>query len=452
MKSLHETPKTLVRVSNNDIKDGHFNFPEGVNVIAENAFKYCTKLTTITLPQGIIEIEKDAFHGCTNLRTITLQHGLRNIGERVFYHCHNLSAITIAHGVREIPHNAFTFCFVLKYIIIDSKEESEINRIRALLPENLRAKVLKKSYFINWILNATEALNGNGLPADVSKIIKSEIQQYHTQMLNKHVQEMHLEAESICVIKEAYKQIVYLDEITFFKPSNFPEEATLLNIIAHAFSGGSRTMRALQQLNYINSKHRLTYYAPDIFKKAFKEYEKKRVSNSELIQNIITVIEPEQINSRVIAKYSFLNGLEMYNDYGKAMCLLGHYCCLYSDTSTNFNWAYRSDNEISMINFFNGNLLNTHTEIVKSFLKSRCSGKMYCSHESPWGNSAQVRALLLDLKATLLQKSTAFNPNGKLAITINDIQILCNMHCIDVIALSKDIEARTSTNNHNGLK
>lgn len=154
--------------------------------------------------------------------------------------------------------------------------------------------------------------------------------------------------------------------------------------------------------------------------------------------------DQEEIN-RIIAKYasSFSQqGLEIYNDYGKALVILGQYCSLYSDTSTNFHWTCYSENTMQLCNFFNGNLQNNHKETVKSVLRSRPSGNMYCGIESPWGDSSQVMAVLNDLKMELLRKNYAFNPNGKLATSINDIQKLCKVYCIDVHALSKNIEAK----------
>ena len=57
-----------------------------VTCIGDNAFCYCTKLTSITLPEGCTTIGYYAFSGCTNLTSITLPDGC-SIGEGAFKGC-----------------------------------------------------------------------------------------------------------------------------------------------------------------------------------------------------------------------------------------------------------------------------------------------------------------------------------------------------------------------------
>ena len=73
-------------------------------------------------------------------------------------------------------------------------------------------------------------------------------------------------------IKQKYNQILVSDGISFFKPSNFPKETTLDNIITQAFSNGTRTMQALRELEYITNEGKLTLNAPLAFKVAFENY------------------------------------------------------------------------------------------------------------------------------------------------------------------------------------
>ena len=64
-----------------------------VTCIGDNAFCYCTGLTSITLPDSLTVIGNYAFYGCTNLTSITLPNSLITIGEWAFYGCP--AAITI---------------------------------------------------------------------------------------------------------------------------------------------------------------------------------------------------------------------------------------------------------------------------------------------------------------------------------------------------------------------
>ena len=57
-----------------------------VTCIGDNAFCYCTGLTSITLPEGCTTIGYYAFSGCTNLTSITLPDRC-SIGEGAFKGC-----------------------------------------------------------------------------------------------------------------------------------------------------------------------------------------------------------------------------------------------------------------------------------------------------------------------------------------------------------------------------
>lgn len=82
--------------------------------------------------------------------------------------------------------------------------------------------------------------------------------------------------DTISVIKDAYNQVLELDRVHFFNPSNFPADAALDSIINHAFSGGVRTKRALQLLGYITLNEELGDFAPGVFQKAFEAYQKSK--------------------------------------------------------------------------------------------------------------------------------------------------------------------------------
>ena len=52
-----------------------YAIPEGVTVIAAQAFGGCTKLETITIPASVTSIGTNPFAGCTGLQTITVEEG-----------------------------------------------------------------------------------------------------------------------------------------------------------------------------------------------------------------------------------------------------------------------------------------------------------------------------------------------------------------------------------------
>ena len=58
-----------------------------VTSIGDNAFCYCTGLTSITLPEGCTTIGNYAFSGCTGLTSITLPNSITTIGSWAFGGC-----------------------------------------------------------------------------------------------------------------------------------------------------------------------------------------------------------------------------------------------------------------------------------------------------------------------------------------------------------------------------
>ena len=149
------------------------NIPEGVTEIADMAFCWCYDLTQVNIPKGVTRIGSEAFNGCSSLTQINMPQGLNEIGEMAFYECDSLTQINIPKGVTKIDYHsfygcarltqinipesvlyiidadAFEKCNQLSYIVVDS--DSEIGRVKGLLPSNLRAKVT--SFYCEHIAN-----------------------------------------------------------------------------------------------------------------------------------------------------------------------------------------------------------------------------------------------------------------------------------------------------------
>ena len=97
------------------------NIVEGclVNHIGENAFRYCTCLTSITIPDGVTSFGYAAFAECPNLTSITLPDSLTSIGDSAFSECTSLTSITIPdNSVTLIEEWAFNDCTSLTSITI----------------------------------------------------------------------------------------------------------------------------------------------------------------------------------------------------------------------------------------------------------------------------------------------------------------------------------------------
>ncbi len=74
---------------------GRYTIPGGVTSIEEEAFLYCTKLTSITIPGGVTTIGEYAFEHCNSLTNVTIPASVTSIGDNVFFFCINLTAITV---------------------------------------------------------------------------------------------------------------------------------------------------------------------------------------------------------------------------------------------------------------------------------------------------------------------------------------------------------------------
>lgn len=72
-------------------KSGNCTVPEGVTLIADNAFFSNGKLTTVSLPSTLVTIGKSAFEYCWDLTSVTLPDNLASIGEKAFKDCGDIT-------------------------------------------------------------------------------------------------------------------------------------------------------------------------------------------------------------------------------------------------------------------------------------------------------------------------------------------------------------------------
>ncbi len=91
---------------------------EGVTEIGENAFKGCTRLTSIEIPNSVTVIGNYAFYGCTHLTSIEIPDSVTRIGYHAFGGCMSLNSIEIPDSVTEIDAYTFSGCTNLNSIEI----------------------------------------------------------------------------------------------------------------------------------------------------------------------------------------------------------------------------------------------------------------------------------------------------------------------------------------------
>ena len=94
--------------------------PSGVTSIGGAAFMDCSGLTSLTIPSGVTSIGGLAFRGCSGLTNLTLPSGVTSIGGAAFEDCRGLTSLTIPSGVTSINESAFEDCSGLTSLAIPS--------------------------------------------------------------------------------------------------------------------------------------------------------------------------------------------------------------------------------------------------------------------------------------------------------------------------------------------
>ena len=93
---------------------------DSVKVIAEGAFKNCSKLASIVIPEGVKYIGKNAFLNCENLKTVVYRGTDLIIDQNAFYGCENLQSFDGIENVKQIKANSFENCKNLLFITLNN--------------------------------------------------------------------------------------------------------------------------------------------------------------------------------------------------------------------------------------------------------------------------------------------------------------------------------------------
>ena len=102
--------------------------PDSVTSIGQYAFRYCRSLVSVDLPDSVITIEDRAFETCEGLTSLEIPNSVTSIGEGAFSYCSALTSIVIPSSVTSIGMNPFGACSGLASIVVESGNPSYDSR------------------------------------------------------------------------------------------------------------------------------------------------------------------------------------------------------------------------------------------------------------------------------------------------------------------------------------
>lgn len=99
--------------------------PEGFTYGSQNAFKNCSRLTSVTFEgTNLLDVGSGAFYGCTSLSEINLPDSVTKIGDSAFYGCSSLVSVALPAALTRLSSYMFKDCVSLAEIALpDSVKE-----------------------------------------------------------------------------------------------------------------------------------------------------------------------------------------------------------------------------------------------------------------------------------------------------------------------------------------
>lgn len=93
------------------------SIPDGVASIGAGTFGY-SGIVSVVIPNSVTSVGEYAFHECIGLTSVSIPESVISIGNRAFVHCSRLGSVTISNGVKTIGEEAFSGCNRLTSITI----------------------------------------------------------------------------------------------------------------------------------------------------------------------------------------------------------------------------------------------------------------------------------------------------------------------------------------------
>ena len=93
----------LIRVTDDDIVNGTFDFPNGIKEIGIRAFAGCKSLIEVNIPNTVMVIRSYAFADCESLERIHIPNTVMGIDSFAFDNCTSLKYIELPENFMRDP-------------------------------------------------------------------------------------------------------------------------------------------------------------------------------------------------------------------------------------------------------------------------------------------------------------------------------------------------------------
>ncbi|MCH5351430.1 MAG: leucine-rich repeat protein [Clostridiales bacterium] len=166
--------------------DGDIVIPDGVEVINEKAFYFCSNITSVTIPPSVTRIGKDAFEYCGHLQAVYI----RDITAwcNIFFENHRANPLNLAHNlylngelvtdwvvpatVRKIGNNAFQGCYSLTSVNMYATSMDSIGKFAFDECRNIKSVTIGKCVksIGSYAFHMCYALTSVAIPESVTEI------------------------------------------------------------------------------------------------------------------------------------------------------------------------------------------------------------------------------------------------------------------------------------------
>lgn len=158
--------------------------PNSVTNIGGRAFSGCSKLTSITISDSVTSIGYSAFEGCIGLTSITIPDSVTSIGNYAFDNCRSLTSITISDSVTSIGRGTFFWCDSITSITIPNSVtsigEDAFYGCKSLTSITIGNSVTSIGYEAFWICDSLKEVYYKGTKAEWSAISIDELNYFLT--------------------------------------------------------------------------------------------------------------------------------------------------------------------------------------------------------------------------------------------------------------------------------